>query len=301
MLRRRVLPRKSPRRRPFLFVRDDQGFYRSRRRHRPPPHRRRPRQPQQQQNRHTPCRWRGKRNGPTPPRRTTQRRNRTRDETAAGHAVRAAVPTGVFFQGSEMLLFLSRHASSCGVVVCFLDFCGIDYDSLVTGLLKGFPIDHDIDDRVGGGTRRQTSKSRSRSKKTTTTDADVQKRRTRRLIQKLRHRPCPALLSLLHRRILRSQSTRTVVSSRIKRCERADALLFAHPCRCPNVGRPVVRDGGGGGGDGRNLRWLYPILVDRPGDVSRGMGTTFPGGCRSWIAWRRFWTVVGQRRRGSRW
>jgi dTDP-4-amino-4,6-dideoxygalactose transaminase/thioester reductase-like protein/acyl-CoA-binding protein len=142
-----------------------------------------------------------------------------------------------------LLHLVSRNLILSGILIRFMDCFGIDYDRFVTSSIKGFP----------------TKEIKS------TTDRELveqKKDRGRELIQRLRKRPCLALLSLLHRRIIKSKSTRKTIGSRITRCEKMEALLKEH---CPSIHIPIGSD------TSQHLFWLFPFLVNDPTAVCQYM------------------------------
>ena len=141
-----------------------------------------------------------------------------------------------------ILQLCSRNWILLGIIVQLLNFFGIDYDNLVTSSVKGFP--HNEKWMHG-------------------TDAEQKKKRAKSLIQRLRKRPCPALLSLLHRRLLKSKQTHRTVFSRINRCQKMQTLLET---MIPSIKIPTSSSD-----SIRHLFWLFPIIVNDPASVSRAM------------------------------
>ncbi len=142
------------------------------------------------------------------------------------------------------LYILSTNRIVLSIFIQLLDFCGIDYDDMVTSSVKGFP--QNVQANCG----------------TSSNDACENKLRISSLIQRLRKRPCPALLSLLHRRLRQPKKTSRVISSRITRCENIQKLLKD---KIPSLQMP------NGSYTSQHLYWLFPIMVQHPESVSRFM------------------------------
>lgn len=121
---------------------------------------------------------------------------------------------------------VSHSHIGCGAVKLLLDSVGLDYDEFVVSSLRGFP---------------STS--------------------SKEFITHLRKRPCPALLGLLHRRLLSSDKTATSVFARSNRCHSFEKLVR-------DDGRVVIpKDTNGTSMNG----WLFPIQVKDPHGTSRAL------------------------------
>jgi perosamine synthetase len=151
----------------------------------------------------------------------------------------------VKIQKTFLLLIISRNSILMGILVWILDLLKIDYDSIITSAVKGFPSPH--------------SKA---GVKLSTCELNEQKRtRARKLVQRLRRSPHPALLSLLHRR-LKSKITSVTVMKRIERCAKMKGLFKED---MPSIHIPE------GSAGSQHLYWLFPIITIDPDKTCREM------------------------------
>jgi glycerone phosphate O-acyltransferase len=142
-----------------------------------------------------------------------------------------------------VLHFLSRNVIVLSLLVQFLDVLGLDYDHLVTSSVRGFPV------------ATEKEKSHRLNRRSKELIIEQRKDRARLLVERLRKRPCPALLSLLHKRILQSSQTLKTVQTRIHRCESMKVLL-----QRKKMSLKIPK----GLNSSIHLHWLFPIVVDNP-------------------------------------
>jgi len=145
-----------------------------------------------------------------------------------------------------ILQLLAKNYVVLGIIQLFLNSFGLRWDDFITSILKGFPTS-----AINIGkypTRDQVHK--------------LKKVRAENLINRLRKQPNPALLSLLHRRLQRMQTTSRTVKQRILRCEKMRALIEKH---VPSIKMPR------GASSSHHLYWLFPIITPHPDDISKKM------------------------------
>ena len=124
---------------------------------------------------------------------------------------------------------ISQSTYACAISKLVLESFGLDYNDFVVSSLRGFPI--------------------------CTSDESM--------IFQLRYRPSPALLSLLLRRLRNCQNTERQVSEKIHRCSSFLDLLSNEPSLDQKILIPQGVD---------NIKmhgWLFPVLVERPQQVSQ--------------------------------
>ena len=145
-----------------------------------------------------------------------------------------------------LLHIFSRNSSLLGVMLWILALFRVDYDEIITSAVKGFPAQH--------------MKSCAEA---TAKQLNEQKRaRASKLFQRLRKRPCPALLSLLHRRLRGLEVTSKTVTKRVERCTKMTELLQEY---LPSVELPRGSDGS------QHLYWLFPFITSDPDGICRAM------------------------------
>ncbi len=152
---------------------------------------------------------------------------------------------------ASILHFLSRHLIILGIILRFMDFRRIDYDDFVTSAVKGFPV-------AKGRASCKTTKVSSNEGGS----IEQKKLKERTLIQKLRKRPCSALLSLLHQRLQQSNHVQSTINSRITRCTQMNKILKQN---IPSLKVPV------GSRTSQHLFWLFPFIVDDPESICKYM------------------------------
>lgn len=124
---------------------------------------------------------------------------------------------------------------------------GLDFDGVVTSLLRGFRLDKD-----GAIQHRNT-------------DGETPMPQNG-LISQIRKRPSSAMLALLHRRLYQSTPVAESVSKRVKSCRQLSKHLLeergnnSYPIRIPTSHR-----------GSENFFWLYPVLANDPDRASEHM------------------------------
>lgn len=138
-----------------------------------------------------------------------------------------------------LLQFFSQCPTVLGIFLYLLGLFHINYDQVVTLSVKGFPTKCD-------------NVALSKTK--------LQRAQT--LVKRLRKSPSPALLSLLHRRLRKSESTSAIIARRKERCQRIHFILKQN---MPTLEFPEGND------CSNHLYWLCPFLVNKPSDICRSM------------------------------
>jgi len=110
---------------------------------------------------------------------------------------------------------------------------GLDFDRLVTSLLRGFRLDE------------------SSNKRQSASGAAMEAPNS--LICQIRRRPSPAMLALLHRRLCQSTPHAESVKNRVEQCRTLSKILSSSR---HSVTIPTAREGS------PNYFWLFPVLVD---------------------------------------
>lgn len=143
-----------------------------------------------------------------------------------------------------LLRIFARNDALIGILVWLLNLLRIDYDSIVTSAVKGFPA------------------QKSKGHKSSVSELNEEKRvRAIKLVQRLRNRPHPALLSLLHRRI-KSATTSKIVFKRKERCAKMRGLLKQF---IPSLQMPEGND------SSQHLYWLFPLITNNPDETYEEM------------------------------
>eukprot|EP00557_Chaetoceros_sp_GSL56_P005710 CAMPEP_0176499892 /NCGR_PEP_ID=MMETSP0200_2-20121128/13204_1 /TAXON_ID=947934 /ORGANISM="Chaetoceros sp., Strain GSL56" /LENGTH=2329 /DNA_ID=CAMNT_0017898411 /DNA_START=71 /DNA_END=7060 /DNA_ORIENTATION=- len=137
------------------------------------------------------------------------------------------------------LQLFSKCPTMLGILVYLLGLLHINYDHIVTSSVKGFPTQCD-----------NTALSKTKLQ------------RAHKLVKRLRKSPSPALLSLLYRRLRKSEATSKMIERRKERCEKMYSFLKQ---KIPTMEFPDGND------SCNHLYWLCPFLVNNPIDTCRSM------------------------------
>jgi dTDP-4-amino-4,6-dideoxygalactose transaminase/acyl-CoA-binding protein/nucleoside-diphosphate-sugar epimerase len=134
-----------------------------------------------------------------------------------------------------ILHIFSKNYILLGVLIWVFKCFRINYDTVITAAVKGFPSDPSI--------------------KNGTTYGSFNMCRASRLISRLRKRPHPAMMSLLFKRISESELTKKTVQRRVLRCNKLKSLLHQYD---PFT---ILPDGNE---RSTHLFWLFPFLTTEP-------------------------------------
>lgn len=140
-----------------------------------------------------------------------------------------------------LLQFFSKCPTVLGILIYLLGLLHINYDQVVTSSVKGFPT------KCDNGALSKTKLQRAQT-----------------LVKRLRKSPSPALLSLLYRRLRRSETTSKIIARRKERCQTMYSCLKQ---KISTIEFP------GGNESSNHLYWLCPFLVENPSDTSKSMSS----------------------------
>jgi dTDP-4-amino-4,6-dideoxygalactose transaminase/acyl-CoA-binding protein/nucleoside-diphosphate-sugar epimerase len=130
-----------------------------------------------------------------------------------------------------------------GLLAAICSLLGLNFDSFVTALLRGFVI--------------QSPSSNSVKDK-----RDEERQIQSHMVQQIRKRPSPALLAVLHRRLKQSRRRTPGIDARLNRCQRMAAILQE---RVPDMTIQYTQ------ACTEHTYWLFPIRCHNRESVSRQM------------------------------
>jgi dTDP-4-amino-4,6-dideoxygalactose transaminase/nucleoside-diphosphate-sugar epimerase/acyl-CoA-binding protein len=130
-----------------------------------------------------------------------------------------------------------------GLLAAICSFLGLNFDSFVTALLRGFVI-------------QSPSSNRPKDKR------DEERQIQSHMVQQIRKRPSPALLALLHRRFKQSRRRTPGIDARLNRCQRMTTILQQH---APDMVIQYTQ------ASTEHTYWLFPIRCHNRELVSHQM------------------------------
>jgi len=139
---------------------------------------------------------------------------------------------------SKVFRFVADSPLLYGLIFFMVSCIGLDFDKLVTSLLRGFKLDDNSSKRLSAS-------------------GDVLEAPNGMICQ-IRRRPSPAMMALLHRRLQQSSPSAQSVKNRVAQCNKLSGLLSSS-----SVVVPSAREGC------EHYYWLYPVIIDSPLQASK--------------------------------